>query len=558
MRDGARQLREPQGGGPVWTHAPPAPRVRRVSRWFWLAAWVIYSVGLGALYIRLPANPDSAVFDYIGWMALKGSRLYIDVGEQNFPGQMWLQMASTALFGNHVWSFRLFDFVLTTVGAGALLALLLRAKARLAALAVVPLYQAMIANAGIWMSGQRDVTAALFLVAAGLAYVIHRERRRWGWLTLFSVLVVGAVLIRPTYAVFAPLLLTGELLSAIGDRPRLRAAVLDALGAAAIALALAATVFFTFWRTGALAAWYDLAIRFNVEIYSQSATIGDVTRSLLSMWGSWHWYVVFASCGAAMWWRDDRDRAIGLTVAAVAVTAVVSGYVQRKGFGYHFAGLFPVLAFFAAYLIARSIEQVRARFTPMRVALAVIVCGVALVGTAKKIWSGRRPQLEFYAGRLSERALLAGYEAGLPGFSDADALDAATYARNTTQPEDAVLTWSRAVQVNFLSERRSPTRFATVGMLSLAREPFSLARAWTQELSRTFQRCPPVLVLVPAPGKGGQTEVWREPSPSGPTRVLRHALESQYVHERSFGTMDVYRLRVGRGSTPACDPPRAS
>ncbi len=533
---------------PTMEQSPEAPagergRAPRTRRWPWIAAWGCYSIALGALYVKVPPNPDSAIFDYIGWQTLRGARLYVDVGEQNFPGQMWLQALSTALFGNHLWSFRLFDYLLGIAGAGALAAMLALAGARLAALLVVPIYQAMIVTEGVWMSGQRDLVAALLLAAGGLTFVVRRRGGGRWYVAAFAVCLVSAVLIRPTYAAYAPILLTSDLLISRLEHRRLGQRLADSAFAFSLCSLLLGLVTLAFWRTGGLAAWYELAVRFNLDVYVQKVSYPDVTRRLLGMVRSWHWYLGFSAWGAWRWWRDERDRSIALVTGSLVVTVLISAYAQRKGFGYHVAGLLPILAFFVAYLVATTVDRARAGVTPARVGALVVVCGIASLGTAKKLWTGRRPQLELYAGVRSERAVLSEYAAGPAGFSFADVQDAAEYVRRTTGPSETVLTWSRAVHVNFLSERRSPLRFATIGMLALARPPFSRAGAWAVELAGVLETRPPEVILIPAPGAGEEDEVWLQASPSAAVTVLRRSLMTNYALERSFGTMDLYRLR---------------
>ncbi len=516
----------------------PGPRL-----WPWIVAWGFYSVALVALYVKVPPNPDSAIFDYIGWMTLRGARLYVDVGEQNFPGQMWLQALSTALFGNHLWSFRLFDYLLGIAGAGALATMLALAGARLAALLVVPTYQAMVVNESVWMSGQRDIVAALLLAAGGLTFVIRRRGGGRLYVAVFAACMVAAVLVRPTYAAYAPILMTADLLFSGRERRRIAQGVADsafAFGLSAVALCLVALAF---WRTGGLAAWYELAVRFNLEVYAQRVSYADVTRRLLGVVGWWHWYLAFGAWGAWRWWRDGRDRSIALVLGSLVATVLISAYAQRKGFIYHVAGLLPFLAFFVAYLVASTIEKARAGFTPARASALVVVCCIVSLGTVKKLWTGRRPQLELYAGLRSEREVLAEYDAGPAGFSFADVVDAADHVRRTTESSATVLTWSRAVHVNFLSERPSPLRFATIGMLALARPPFSHAGAWAAELAEVLEKRPPEVILIPAPGAGEEDEIWLQAAPSPAVAVLRQSLLTSYVLERSFGSMDLYRLR---------------
>ena len=137
---------------------------------------------LGWLYVHLPPSPDQSVYDYVGWRLTEGDTLYTDVADQNWPGAMLLHALATALFGNHLWTFRLFDLLALLPLALAVLFLFLhRYYGRLAALLVLPVYLAMYVSADRWFSGQRDVIAAPLLIAAGMALLRRQEGGSRGW-----------------------------------------------------------------------------------------------------------------------------------------------------------------------------------------------------------------------------------------------------------------------------------------------------------------------------------------------------------------------------------------
>src|SRR3954454_23270700 len=76
-----------------------------------LIAYAIYSSVLGFLYANMPPNPDQAIFDYIGWVWIGGGVPYADAADINFPGAMALHALALLVFGNHLWSYRLFDYL---------------------------------------------------------------------------------------------------------------------------------------------------------------------------------------------------------------------------------------------------------------------------------------------------------------------------------------------------------------------------------------------------------------------------------------------------------------
>jgi hypothetical protein len=507
--------------------------------------WAAYTLFLGLLYTHLPANPDQQIFDYIGWIAHRGGRLYLDATEQNFPGKMWIHQLSTALFGNHVWSYRLFDYLLLLASVPFLVLPLRAELGTWRALLIVPFYQAMYVTAGSWMAGQRDIVAAPMLLAAALAYRVRARGAGRGWLWLFALGVVYAMLIRPTYLLFAPMLVLADALTARARGRSVRSVLADGAVAAGCCVGLLAVVVVGAWRSGTLAAWYEGSIQFNVEIYARSQTYRQITLQFLELIKSWHWYLAFGALGAGLWWRRGRDRFLFAIVVALAATAVLSAYVQRKGFGYHLAGLMPVLALFDVYFVWWCVGRALERRQLQATALAGVVCAVAVLGLGKKVLGDLGPQLRWLVGGSSWHAMLVGH-GGQTTY--ADIFDAAEYIRRTVAPEKEVLAWSRYVHVNFLAERRSPVRFITVGMMTSARAPFRSAPAWTAELAAAFASHPPEIIVLPERTRADEEGLWTDANPSGPSRVFWQQLQTRYRHEIGFGGLDLFRLQAGSSS----------
>jgi hypothetical protein len=508
-----------------------------------IVGWLLLTIALGLVYVQFPPSPDAAIFDYVGWMTTRGARPYADVAEQNFPGAMWLHAVSTALFGPHRWSHRAFDYVLTLLGAATLFGLLSRCRLRAAGLVAALLYQVMVVSGDYWISGQRDVTAALFLLASGLAVHVRRDGGGFAWILVFALLNCAAVLIRPTYALFAPLLFLAEFALVRRDPAVRRSVLRDAFASAALCVAVFGGLLLLAWRSGVLAPAIECTVTFNRELYSQNVSVGRLTEYFLGMVPAWKWYLGLGALGGWFWWRDRRDARVGILLATLCVTSLVSAYVQGKGFGYHLGGILPACAILVAYFVVRSVVEARNRRTLATVLVAVAACAVVIGGSGKKLWSQRRPEMEYLVGARSETRLLATYAADPVTFTVANAVEAAEFVRKTTTPDQTVLTWSRALHINYLSERASPLRFATVGALELARPPFSRAHAWAEETEAALSAHPPELVFVPAPVPGVEDGFWERRSPSEALLAVRRVVEAKYVRERSFGGMDVYRRK---------------
>ncbi len=326
--------------------SPSSELMRGAFRWraILLATWVVYSIVLGLLYVRVPPNPDQSLYDYMGWVLSQGGIPYVDTADHNFPGDMLVHAVSSALFGNTLWSFRLFDYF-WMLGTCACAFYLVRDYAgRSAAFATVPLYQAVYVTGTSWFSGQRDLIAAPFLLLATAAFLRRARGGGRAWCLLQGFTLAASALLRPTF------LLLGVLLAAVdvgfarrtGRRfPLILADCSLAGSACAGALALVALLAIP---SGAFAAWQELSLRFVLEVYAATPVpVAEVTRRLLDQLVSWNWYWVVSAFGLALIWRAGGQLAVG-GLLAIALTALGSAYAQGKGFGYHLGPLLPVFA----------------------------------------------------------------------------------------------------------------------------------------------------------------------------------------------------------------------
>jgi len=509
--------------------------------------WLLYTALLGALYSQLPPNPDQQIFDYIGWVGLNGGKFYIDVVEQNLPGEMLLHELSTWLFGNRIWSYRVLDYAwMLLVGGGALFALCRLAGRRREAYLAVPLYQAMYVTSTWWFAGQRDIVAAHLLLAVGAALIWRERGGGWGWLVAIALGLVGAMLIRPTYVIFSFALLAHDVFWSHARSRAGKGVAIDLGVVAGIILLAAAAILLFAWRQGALQVWYDSVVQYSTHNYRPS--FAAMSAQFFGFASGWHWYVGFAALGAVAWWRHHIGRDVLGMLAGLVATSLISAYGQGKGFGYHLGAILPSLAIPIAACLSMAFESWKARRTTPRLLLAAIVILIAVLGLGRKLEHNLGPQIQWLIGRTPRQSMLASGESGIDGSTAADLVAAADFVQRTTTESATLLTVPRPVGVNFLSRRRSPSRFITFGMLTTIDQRLPVARKWSAEFAQMMSTAPPELVLVPGPGSGQEYEqFWKAPAAPAPIQVLRHALATRYGLDRRFGSMDFYRLaKTGR------------
>ncbi len=518
-------------------------------------AGALYLGVLAALYVNKPPNPDQSIFDYIGWIALSGGRYYVDVAEQNFPGEMWLHELAFRLFGVGIRAYRGLDFLILIAGAAALLGLLRRLGFGRAAWAGWAFYVAGYVSSNGWMSGQRDAVAANLLLVAG--YSFTRRLEGGGRLTLMPVgpLVYFALLLRPTYLPF-PIglwLLDAVLLRRTGRRPITSAVdAATVLGEMVVCLALNLG-----WvlAAGAWPAFYEQALLFNTQAYGAGHSLSDtVLRVLNGLLGTFG--LLLPAAALAIVGLPPRERwsaPLGVLLGMI-VLALASAIVQKKGFGYHLGALIAPLFGLAGVAFWQVVERLREGRSGARWrALPALLCAVSgLFGLALQCKS-LGPQLRYLTGFEPYTRLLEREGAG-ERLSWADLHAAAAAVRATTTPNDTILVWGRPVGLHLLAERRSPSRFITSGMLVLARPPFSSADAWNREFATALAEHPPAWIFVPqVDGKidfGGFAPDDLERSPA--IGAVRQAIAACYDCSTSFGSLLACRMRQDYGSAGGC------
>jgi hypothetical protein len=513
--------------------------------------WAVFTAVLSALYLRLPPSPDHVTYDYIGWMVSEGAVLYRDVADSNWPGQMFIHALSVRLFGNEIWSYRAFELLVILPGGCAILfAFLRRYGDPLVAWVVVPVYQAMYATAGLWISGQREIVAGPLLVAAAYSLLRRTEDAGRKFLVLQGLCLAGAGLIRPTLLVMAPLLTLADLLIIKTTGRNLREIVEDHIVVALSTLAPLAVIAAIGIPSGALQGWYDATVSFNLEVYSQSRTPWEIAERLLPwILQCWHWYLVVSLLGVFYWWRRDLPALIA--VGMILPATIASVLIQGKGFEYHLGTLYPLLAILVATVVGASwryLANESRRLLPSAIAL-LLVAGPA-TGLARNIWSVFAPQRQQYLGRITKAEMYRRYGGGAEGLSVNDLLEITEYVESASRPDATLLFWGRPCHVNYWARRRSPSFAAGFALLSEPEPDFSLFARWRARLEETMASRPPALLLLVKDEETGgyqglPTPDRRDEKLAGV--ILQHLPE--YRLEKSIGLVDIYRLARAPGGS---------
>ncbi len=521
-----------------------------MSRAAWLGLlvlWLGFTAVITALYLLLPPCPDHAVYDYIGWVVNQGGTLYVDAADQNWPGQMFLHTLSVALFGTELWSYRLFELIFIIPLSCLVLFRFLRAAGdKLAALLVVPIYQAMYVSAGFWMSGQRDMVAAPLLVAAAHALLSRVRGGGRGLLVLQGALLAGATLIRPTLLIMAPLLTLADVLQMRRTDRSYRNVIAEHALVAGCIIAFTGGVALLGVPSGALAGWYDVSIRFNLEVYAGGRDPWDISRELLPvLLRQWHWMLAWSGIGAVVLWR--RDSVALSFVGMILPASLVSLFVQAKGLAYHLSPLYPLMAILVASTVAAGARVLlERRQRPLITALAIVTLLLPAAGLAKKLWGQLAPQRQVLLGQITMADMHAGYAADNTGEATVrDMVELAEHIDATTAKDATVLLWERPCHVYTLAQRRSPLFAAAFTLLDDPDPEFSLFPRWQMEFEQIMSERPPEVLLFLRDAASGSYRGM--PAQPGEVPRLADTLRAhlpEYELEKSVGAVDVYRRSV--------------
>lgn len=266
----------------------------------------------------------------------------------------------------------------------------------------------------------------------------------------------------------------------------------------------------------------------------------DVVVRYIREWQLLVWLTLAGAVGVQLR-RHVNPGAPAVTVFLLSAVAAV--LVQGKLFEYHWIpALAPAAVLSAASLIwlGREIQLTATggRWREMRSILAVVVIvGLVLYAGYESIARLRR--LGAYAGgRISRAQYDVQFDIG-DDFSHTATLDAAEYLRGHTSEDETVLIWGAEPLVNFLAERRSPTKYIFSYMLFDEADDSRL-EARRQDFLAELDRAPPEYVVLvendvtPLTPEGSEALLEAFPS-------LGSLLESEYSLETQVEDYAFYR-----------------
>jgi hypothetical protein len=416
--------------------------------------------GLSSLW--LPYGWDHGVFAYLSDTILRGGMPYRDALDFKGPLTFYIFAALQAAFGRQMWAIRAFDLVLLASAGLAGVRIGSRFVSRRAATCTMLVLVLAFASFGNWYTAQPDGWAALGLFVV-VALLVGPEPPGARAAALASAIIGACMLFKPFYGVYMGLVLCAlwprPVASVAGWRPFV------ASGVAAIAGLSAPLVVAVTWFAahGALASFFDVYIRFNLERATDATTfpfarVWAVTLGVptcLPVLG-----IALPAAAFGLGFVVRRERRSGIVIGLWVLTSLVIIGLQRKFFLHNYSWLpyFLSLGFVAGLGLAklwtlRASEMPGARWLVIVAAAACVK--LLLVEPAAQITLWGR----YVTGRISYEQYLARFDDNLFygsaskfGFSVPRDFRIAAYLRERTGPSEKVLVWSDPL-VSYLAGR---------------------------------------------------------------------------------------------------------
>jgi len=501
----------------------------------------IYYLIISGLYINYPYSPDHAVYDYIGMVVNKGGSLYLDAADQNWPGQMFIHIASVFIFGAELWSYRAFEIIfILPLSVIILHKFLVELKFRFASYVVIPLYVGMYVTAGGWSSGQREMIAGPLLILA-----ISMLYKRWngydkGVLFLQGGLVFLAILIRPTLLVMAPLLTLLDVFLNMNSKRRVARIFYDHCIVAITIVALLSILALLGYGYGNLQTWYEVSIKYNLEVYGAGTNYDFLKQTLVTQFiKSWHWYSLWSLMGLYFLWQRNKNAAYILLL--LFPVTFISYFVQGKGFGYHLMVLLAPMAIFISCAIEGSAKLYQKRSREIIVSLILLfITTLPAIGMAKKLYSTFGDvAIDIYKKtNVDER--YSKYTAG-EYISIASAIKASEYLKPKTAADETILVWSRSLHINNYTQRLSPLFIASFALLTQPKKDFTYYDNWKQRIINGMDtNTPQFIVLVKT--KGGKYVAMKNDNQDENYSAVIKSYLSKYELVKTIDNLDIFKL----------------
>jgi hypothetical protein len=457
-----------------------------------LAVW-------GATTLLWPFGSDQGYWAWIGDAILHGAQPYRDAWDTKGPVAYYLGAIPQLLFGRNQWGVRVVELGWMAVGGVLISRTGPLRQWRDAGFAAGVLFVVLYGSTGYWHTAQPDGWGTVLIIAA--VSLVARDGTRAVAFAASGAFVALAMLIKPTFGVF---LLLPALASVLRPDVPLDRRILHALWATVSCGAVIMCVLGLMSMAGSLDAYLE-SQRWAQVVY---AGLGEswlvrLRRGLTVVFES-RIALLLPLIAIGGWWAwqssHRRDLVLAVTWLAVAFAAVL---VQGKFFVYHWVPVLAPLAWLAGLGVGHALSIARdAKQRPNDRSIAAIAGFTAIVPALALAFP---LLLASYHAALAATGLRPRqvYLTTLPGIVSPRPPNASaalgSYLREHSAPDDYVYVFGGEPGAYFLSDRRSPTRFATSRPVMQGGDGSLMRERFRRELLADLDAHPPLYVVAFSP-----------------------------------------------------------
>ena len=347
-----------------------------MQRWIerLLCAWL---VGCFLAFVLMswswPLTGDASLMHYVVFLMHHGKEPYRDIIDMNLPASYMVESVVMSVLGPGSMGWRLYDFLLITISAASLL-VILQPQGWLPGILASTLFALIHGRDGTLMSGERDFTATVLLLAAVAAvFVVFRRGVEWRFAGAASLL--GGLLTGVALTIKPPLILLAAGLFFwvcwVGRDHRIELRRLGAWAVGGTAISFAASLIFLLQHHAVHAFWGELR---GLISYHASLNRWPIAHLLkFSLQPLLPMLLLWLVAVSLLRRRAPSPERIALIVCALG--GLLSYLLQQKAFWYQ---RYPFLAFLLPLFLVDFTALLRGRSWGRAVGVAGILSGIVI------------------------------------------------------------------------------------------------------------------------------------------------------------------------------------
>lgn len=264
-----------------------------------------------------------------------------------------------------------------------------------------------------------------------------------------------------------------------------------------------------FGVNGALSDFYQTVFVFNTDHVRTGAnlTLDSMLFATFEFGSRMGIVSPLALTGIALLALHRRTFPVSSLLIFWSLSVLAGIWAQGKFFSYHWSPMIPPLSVAAGFAIADLWTEFKTfligSFAKLSSSLAASVLIIAVLGTGflsfGEIGPKENRDLSYLLGKMSEREYLAKFAHNINGtdvYSFPAANETAEYLKSKTEKGDTVLLWGFQALVNYLADRRAPTRFVFSYPLTIEREDSTFREQARETFLREIDKNKPRYIVL--------------------------------------------------------------